>query len=71
MTRQTRHALAACMQEVGQRESTKLFPNMHGGDLSADAVQPLLARQSQLRAAMSVGKRGLEAADQAASAIGC
>jgi site-specific recombinase XerD len=43
LIRQTRHALAAWMKEVGQQGSTKLFPNMHGGDLSADAVQRLLA----------------------------
>lgn len=43
LTRQTCHSLQAWFKEVGQRGSTKLFPNIHGGDLSADAVQRLLA----------------------------
>lgn len=44
LTSQTSHALRAWLAEAGQRGSTKLFPNIHGGDLSADAVQRLLAR---------------------------
>jgi site-specific recombinase XerD len=44
LTTQTRHALQAWLKESGQRGSTKLFPNIHGGDLSADAVQRLLSR---------------------------
>lgn len=44
LTRQTCHALQAWLKEAGQRGSTKLFPNIHGGGLSADAVQRLLAR---------------------------
>lgn len=44
LTRQTCHALQAWLKEAGQRGSTRLFPNIHGGSLSADAVQRLLAR---------------------------
>ncbi|MDP3674198.1 MAG: tyrosine-type recombinase/integrase [Novosphingobium sp.] len=44
LTRQTCHALQAWLKEAGQRGSTKLFPNIHGGSLSPDAVQRLLAR---------------------------
>jgi integrase/recombinase XerD len=44
LTTQTRHALQAWLKESRQRASTKLFPNIHGGDLSADAVQRLLSR---------------------------
>lgn len=44
LTSQTRHALRAWLKEAGQRGSTKLFPNIHGGALSPDAVQGLLAR---------------------------
>jgi len=43
LTRQTCHLLQSWLKEAGQRGSTKLFPNIHGGDLSADAVQRLLA----------------------------
>lgn len=44
LTRQTCHALRAWLKEAGQHGSTKLFPNIHGGSLSPDAVQRLLAR---------------------------
>lgn len=44
LTRQTRNALRSWLQESGIRGSTKLFPNMHGGSLSPDAVQRLLRR---------------------------
>jgi len=44
LTKQTRSALSAWLKESGRRGSTKLFPNVHGGGLSADAVQRLLAR---------------------------
>ena len=44
LTSQTCHALRAWLKEAGQRGSTKLFPNIHGGALSPDAVQGLLAR---------------------------
>jgi len=44
LTRQTCRALHAWLKESGQRGSTKLFPNIHGGSLSPDAVQRLLAR---------------------------
>jgi site-specific recombinase XerD len=44
LTRQTRHALQAWLQEAGRRGSMKLFPNVHGGGLSPDAVQRLLAQ---------------------------
>ncbi|MDE3029446.1 MAG: tyrosine-type recombinase/integrase, partial [Paracoccaceae bacterium] len=44
LTTQTRHALQAWLKEAGRLGSMKLFPNLHGGDLSADAVQRLLKR---------------------------
>jgi site-specific recombinase XerD len=44
LTTQTCRALQAWLREAGQRGSTKLFPNIHGGSLSPDAVQRLLAR---------------------------
>lgn len=44
LTRQTRNALQSWLKESGLRGSTKLFPNVHGGGLSSDAVQRLLAR---------------------------
>jgi site-specific recombinase XerD len=44
LTTQTRRALQAWLKEAGRLGSTKLFPNIHGGDLSADAVQRLLSR---------------------------
>lgn len=44
LTRQTCRLLRAWLEEAGQRGSTKLFPNIYGGDLSGDAVQRLLAR---------------------------
>lgn len=44
LTRQTCHLLQAWLKEADQRGSAKLFPNIHGGCLSADAVQRLLAR---------------------------
>lgn len=44
LTTQTRRALQAWLKEAGRFGSTKLFPNIHGGDLSADAVQHLLRR---------------------------
>lgn len=44
LTRQTSHALRAWLKEAGQRGSAMLFPNIHGGNLSPDAVQRLLTR---------------------------
>ncbi len=44
LTTQTRHALQAWLKEAGRLGSMKLFPNIYGGDLSADAVQRLLRR---------------------------
>lgn len=44
LTRQTRNALQAWLRESGRRGSMRLFPNVHGGRLSADAVQRLLAQ---------------------------
>lgn len=44
LTSQTRRALRAWLKEAGQRGSTRLFPNIHGGALSPDAVQRLLTR---------------------------
>jgi site-specific recombinase XerD len=43
LTRQVRTTLQAWLKESGLRGSSKLFPNIHGGSLSADAVQRLLA----------------------------
>jgi len=43
LTRQTRTALQAWLKESGRRGATRLFPNVHGGGLSSDAVQRLLA----------------------------
>lgn len=48
LTRQTCLALRAWLDEAGQRGSAKLFPNIHGGGLSADAVQRLLARHVEI-----------------------
>jgi site-specific recombinase XerD len=44
LTRQTRAALTVWLKESGVRGSTRLFPNIHGGGLSPDAVQRLLAQ---------------------------
>lgn len=44
LTTQTRRALQAWLKEAGRLGSTRLLPNIHGGDLSADAVQRLLRR---------------------------
>lgn len=44
LTTQTGRALQAWLKEAGRLGSTKLFPNIHGGDLSADAVQSLLSK---------------------------
>lgn len=44
LTSQTRAALHAWLRESDVRGSAKLFPNIHGGSLSPDAVQRLLAR---------------------------
>lgn len=43
LTRQTCRLLQAWLKVSGQHGSAKLFPNIHGGSLSADAVQRLLA----------------------------
>lgn len=48
LTRQTCLAVRAWLDEAGQRGSTKLFSNIHGSDLSADAVQRLLARHVEI-----------------------
>lgn len=47
LTRQTCRELQAWLKEAGQRGSTMLFPNIHGGHLSPDAVQRLLARHAE------------------------
>ena len=44
LTTQTRRALQVWLKEADRLGSTRLFPNIHGGDLSADAVQRLLSR---------------------------
>ncbi|MEC3909839.1 tyrosine-type recombinase/integrase [Sphingobium sp. CR2-8] len=47
LTRQTCRELQVWLKEAGQRGSTMLFPNIHGGHLSPDAVQRLLARHAE------------------------
>lgn len=44
LTKQARSVLQVWLKEAGIRGSTRLFPNIHGGPLSCDAVQRLLAR---------------------------
>lgn len=44
LTTQTRRVLQAWLKEAGRLGSPKLFPNIHGGDLSPDAVQRLLSK---------------------------
>lgn len=44
LTTHARSALQAWVKEPPQRGATALFPNVHGGRLSADSVQSLLAK---------------------------
>ncbi|PKO64384.1 MAG: hypothetical protein CVU23_08690, partial [Betaproteobacteria bacterium HGW-Betaproteobacteria-17] len=56
LTRQTCHLLQAWLKEAGQRGSTKLFPNIHGGDLSADAASQQIANIDGTRHAMELAE---------------
>ncbi|NMN06823.1 MULTISPECIES: tyrosine-type recombinase/integrase [unclassified Novosphingobium] len=44
LTRVTRDALARWLEEPSMSRETRLFPNIHGGPLSPDAVQRLLSK---------------------------
>ena len=44
LTRYARIALQAWLNEPAQRDARVLFPNLHGGQLSPDSVQSLLAK---------------------------
>ncbi len=44
LTRYAQNALQAWFKEPVRRSATTLFPNVHGGQLSADSVQSLLAK---------------------------
>jgi integrase/recombinase XerD len=44
LTALARRALQAWLKEPARKGATALFPNMHGGRLSADSVQSLLAK---------------------------
>jgi site-specific recombinase XerD len=44
LTTHARVALQAWLKEPARRGATALFPNMHGGRLSADSIQSLLAK---------------------------
>ena len=47
LTSLARRALQAWLKEPARRDSRALFPNIHGGRLSADSVQSLLAKHVQ------------------------
>ena len=44
LTSLARRALQSWLKEPPRKEATAMFPNMHGGRLSADSVQSLLAK---------------------------
>lgn len=44
LTKTAQHVLRTWMKEPRRRGATVLFPNMHGGQLSADGVQSLLSK---------------------------
>src|SRR5215469_353134 len=48
LTAHARGALQAWLKEPARHGAKALFPNMHGGRLSADAVQSLLAKYSRV-----------------------
>jgi site-specific recombinase XerD len=48
LSKNARCALQAWLKERVRREASALFPNMHGGRLSADSVQSLLAKYVQV-----------------------
>ena len=47
LTTHARRALQAWLKEPTRKAGTALFPNVHGGRLSADSVQSLLAKYVQ------------------------
>jgi len=47
LTTLARRALEAWLKEPARKGATALFPNMHGGRLSADSVQSLLAKYAR------------------------
>jgi site-specific recombinase XerD len=48
LTSHARDALRAWLTEPARRSATALFPNVHGGRLSADSVQSLLAKHARV-----------------------
>ncbi|WP_245278370.1 tyrosine-type recombinase/integrase [Ensifer aridi] len=50
LTKVAQQALRRWLKEPGKRGATALFPNMHGGSLSADGVQALRTNMSPKRA---------------------
>lgn len=60
LTKTAQHVLRAWLKEPRKRGATVLFPNMHGGQLSADGVQSLLSKyvaQAQAHCASLRSKR--------------
>jgi integrase/recombinase XerD len=51
LTTHTRAALKTWLRERPRKGATALFPNVHGGRLSADSVQALLAEQVRIASA--------------------
>ena len=51
LTTHTRAALQTWLREPPRKGATALFPNVHGGRLSADSVQALLAKQVRIASA--------------------
>ena len=48
LTTLAQRAISAWLKEPARKGATALFPNMHGGRLSADSVQSLLAKHVQV-----------------------
>jgi integrase/recombinase XerD len=48
LTSHARDALQAWLKEPARRAASALFPSVHGGRLSADSVQSLLAKHARL-----------------------
>jgi site-specific recombinase XerC len=51
LTTHTRAVLQAWLREPTRRGASALFPNMHGGRLSTDSIQALLAKHVQIASA--------------------
>ncbi len=59
LTKTAQHTLRAWLKEPRRRGATALFPNMHGGQLSADGVQSLLNKYvTQASDALLSGRSG-------------